>query len=63
MGGKIKEDGQMALAGKVAVVTGGAQGIGRGVAERFLAEGCRVLIADCDAEAGEETARELTSLR
>lgn len=52
----------MALAGKVVVVTGGAQGIGRGVAEGFLAEGCRVLIADCDAEAGEETAGELTGL-
>jgi NAD(P)-dependent dehydrogenase (short-subunit alcohol dehydrogenase family) len=49
----------MTLAGKVAVVTGGAQGIGRGVAERFLAEGCRILIADCDAEAGEEAALEL----
>jgi NAD(P)-dependent dehydrogenase (short-subunit alcohol dehydrogenase family) len=60
--GEIKEDGQMDFAGKVVVVTGGAQGIGRGVAERFLAEGCRILIADCDAEAGEETARELTGL-
>lgn len=49
----------MNLSGKVAVITGGAQGIGRGVAERFLTEGCRVLIADCDAEAGQETEREL----
>jgi NAD(P)-dependent dehydrogenase (short-subunit alcohol dehydrogenase family) len=49
----------MGLAGKVAIVTGGAQGIGRGVVERFLAEGCRVLITDFDVEAGEETTREL----
>jgi NAD(P)-dependent dehydrogenase (short-subunit alcohol dehydrogenase family) len=49
----------MELAGKVAMVTGGAKGIGRGVVERFLAEGCRVLVADFDVEAGEEAAREL----
>jgi len=49
----------MGLRGKVAVVTGGAQGIGRGVVERLLAEGCRVLVADCDAGAGESAVREL----
>ena len=47
------------LAGKVAVVTGGASGIGRAIAELFVAEGARVLIADLNAEAGEALAASL----
>src|SRR5215813_6986766 len=46
------------LDGKVAVVTGAARGIGRAVAERYIAEGAAVLIGDCD-EAGRDTARSL----
>lgn len=42
-----------------ALVTGGAQGIGRAVAERFLTKGMNVLIADCDREACQETEAEL----
>jgi NAD(P)-dependent dehydrogenase (short-subunit alcohol dehydrogenase family) len=42
-----------------AIVTGGAQGIGRAVAERLLADGWAVVLADCDSEAGAETEREL----
>ena len=47
------------LAGKVAVVTGGASGIGRACVERFLEEGARVVIADIDVDAGEEAVRTL----
>jgi len=44
---------------RTAIVTGGAQGIGKGIVARLLAGGWRVAIVDADAEAGEETAREL----
>lgn len=47
------------LAGRVAVVTGGANGIGRATAELFVAEGARVVIADVDDEAGEALAASL----
>jgi NAD(P)-dependent dehydrogenase (short-subunit alcohol dehydrogenase family) len=47
------------LTGKVAVVTGGASGIGAGVVERFLAEGARVVIADVERDRGEDLAAAL----
>jgi NAD(P)-dependent dehydrogenase (short-subunit alcohol dehydrogenase family) len=47
------------LAGKVAIVTGGASGIGRATVERFVAEGARVVIADVDDERGDDLASEL----
>jgi NAD(P)-dependent dehydrogenase (short-subunit alcohol dehydrogenase family) len=47
------------LSGKVAIVTGGAGGIGRGIVERFVEEGAQVVIADRDAERGEKLTAEL----
>ena len=44
------------LEGRKAIVTGGAQGIGRAIAERLLAEGCDVGIFDRDAVAARATA-------
>lgn len=47
------------LAGKVAVITGGASGIGRALAERFAAEGLRLVLADVEVGALERTVAEL----
>lgn len=47
------------LQGKVAIVTGGAGGIGQGVVRRFVAEGAAVVFADIDEARGELLAKEL----
>jgi 3-oxoacyl-[acyl-carrier protein] reductase len=49
------------LEGRVAVVTGAARGIGRGIAQVLASEGAKVVIADIDGPAGEQAAAELTS--
>lgn len=47
------------LESKVALITGGASGLGKATAGEFLREGARVVIADLDAESGVKTAKEL----
>lgn len=51
----------MLLEGKVAMVTGGASGIGLGTAELFVKEGARVLITDLSEQAGVQAAHRLGS--
>ncbi|MGY8683878.1 SDR family NAD(P)-dependent oxidoreductase, partial [Bradyrhizobium sp. UFLA05-153] len=47
------------LNGRCAIVTGGAQGFGRAIAERFVASGAKVAIWDFDSGLAEKTAKEI----
>lgn len=49
------------LQDKVALIVGGARGIGKGIALRFAEEGARLVLADTEVEAGQATANELGS--
>ena len=50
---------KVALEGQVAIVTGGAQGIGRAIVDALIENGAHVAIVDIDAQAGIETAEEI----
>src|SRR5512144_2468608 len=52
----------MRLAGKVAIVTGAAQGIGRGIALCMAREGADIAIADLQVEAADKVADEVKAL-
>ena len=47
------------LAGKIAIVTGAARGIGLATAKRFIAEGAKVVLADIDERQGTTEAKRL----
>lgn len=47
------------LEGKVAIVTGAGLGIGRGIAQRYVEEGAKVVVAELQTEAGQHAAQEL----
>jgi 3-hydroxybutyrate dehydrogenase len=52
----------MRLEGKAAIITGAASGIGRSIAQRFTAEGARVVIADLEQAHPEAAAAEIAAL-
>lgn len=54
--------GMQDLAGKVAVVTGGASGIGRAIARRLVAEGMTVVLADIEQQALDAAATEIGAI-
>ncbi|KAL5377370.1 hypothetical protein DPSP01_009867 [Paraphaeosphaeria sporulosa] len=47
------------LAGKVAIITGGGGGLGKGTARKFVEEGAQVIVAELKHESGSATAKEL----
>lgn len=49
----------MRLDGKTAIITGAAQGFGAGIARKFAAEGCRVMVADINGEGADIMAADL----
>ena len=52
----------MRLEGKIAIVTGAASGIGRGIALRFAKEGVNVVVADVNLDGAKEVAKEIEKL-
>jgi len=52
----IKLDGRGLLEGQVAIITGGAQGLGEALAQRLDEEGCKVVVADINLESAQKVA-------
>lgn len=52
----------MVLDGRIAIVTGGAQGIGLAIVRRFLTDGAKVMIADINEHGGEAAVEDLKAL-
>lgn len=52
----------MKLQGRVALITGAAKGIGKGIALKLCAEGANIIVADILVDAAEETAQQLVKL-
>ena len=59
---RTRSGGVRRLEGRAAVITGAADGIGRGIARRFAAEGASIVVADFDGERGPQVAAELEAL-
>lgn len=57
----LADDGTKRLRGKIAIVTGSAQGFGKGIAEEMAAAGAYVVIADLNGEGAEKVAEELNA--
>lgn len=51
----------MSIAGRIAIVTGGAQGLGRAIAERLAREGCAVIVADVNGAGSDQAAGEIAA--
>jgi len=50
------------FAGKIVVITGAAQGFGKGLAEYFVKDGANIVVADINRRTGEESTRDLSKL-
>ena len=52
----------MLLSNRVAIITGGSKGIGKGIALKYAEEGCSIVIADIIEEAATQTVADISGL-